>query len=215
MKSITFLVSRPLLLLASSLSFAPLAGCGSSSSPTQPQAANDAGRTSDGGATIGDEPAESTSSVVITGQEHGKPAVTATIQGNDYLQGDGVQCEYGKSDFRIDATGKGPISGYPNLLLQYFNFDPSQLERDEPFPPPAPLVATFRLAAAAYDGTTLFNFMDPDSWKNTADSPACHTSFTRFDTIASGTLTCRNVLGLNATTPSDITVKFSCAVKPF
>jgi hypothetical protein len=184
------------------LLFCAAAGCGSSPT-TNPS--DDGGASNTGG----------TNFLTITGVDHGKAPITATIRGNQYYQGNGVACSEGtvsSPDLRIDARGPGGGLA-PNALVQYFLFDDTQLERDENFSPTPPQVTTFRLDVMAWDGSNLFSFGDPISWKaNLPYNPTCHTSFSELDTTAAGTMTCHNLLGGDGQTLKDVTVQFSCVV---
>jgi hypothetical protein len=114
---------------------------------------------------------------------------------------------------RIDAQGPGGGLA-PNALVQYFQFDDTQLERDENFSPPPPRVTTFRLDVTAWDGTNLFRFGDMGTWNaNLPYNPSCHTSFSEIDTTVAGTMICRNLLGSDGQL-KDIVVQFSCLVSP-
>jgi hypothetical protein len=193
--------------LGSAFALFLVAGCGSS---TQSQSGNPP---QDGG---GQNSADGTF-LTVTGTPKGMQPVTATIQGTDYTAGNGVQCkEYVPLNtlpfLRIDAQGPGGGLA-SDALVQYFNFDSTQLERDEDFSPPAPQTTTFRLDATAWQGNNLFKYLSPSDWQaNLADNPSCHTSFSRIDTTLAGTLVCTNVLSLDGTVLNDITVQFSCAL---
>jgi hypothetical protein len=152
----------------------------------------------------------------VTGQVQGQAPVTQSFQGNDYgRQGGGVQCTLGTDivgmqTFTLDAD-QG--SGNSELRVQYYEFDPSQLERDEDFTPTPPRVTTFELYTTIRSGSSYFGFAEPGSWTGLlSDNPTCHTSFDHVDTTAAGTLTCHNLLSSPSATPEDVTVSFSCAV---
>jgi hypothetical protein len=192
--------------LGSALALFWVAGCGSSQSPS-------GSPPEDGG---GQNSAEGTF-LTVTGTLQGMQPVTATIQGTDYTAGNGVQCkEYFPLNalpyLRIDAQGPGGGEA-PDALVQYFNFDSTQLERDEDFSPPAPQTTTFRLGATAWQGNSIFKYLSPSDWQsNLADNPSCHTSFSRIDTTLTGTLVCTHLLSLYGGGLNDITVQFSCAL---
>jgi hypothetical protein len=151
----------------------------------------------------GNDPGGATTSgdfLTITGTDQGSSPKTVTIPAS------GVQCQIstvgGNTSLRIDASSSGS-----SVLLTYWNFDTTKLERDETFPPPSGMSGgTFELLS-----TGSYYYTEPGDWTtHSSGGVSCHTSFTRIDTLVAGTFVCHNLFNDRNSSLAEVTVAFSC-----
>ena len=171
------------------------------------------------GATGGAGGGSTNAFVTITGNDQGEAPSSVTINGTDYHGGNGVECllaTISAGSYLSIYAQNGTSGSASHMVLQYWDFDPYQFERDEDFAPPAPKVETFNLSATVVANMQFFSYDAPSDWsQHLAAGPACHTSFTRIDTRVEGTLTCQNLWNDGSGALANVTVQFACDLGDF